>query len=157
MSTITPEELSAMEAAKQRMRDSRWHYWEGPQAFQDRDTLCDALDKLLTAYREMERERDAMKSARKVIAERLGVEAPKKVTVKRDPSEGNPVKAVREASQLANQIYDLLDKEGSMPLHAIAARLRSVPQGVARAISAAACADWFTRSPDGDISIAKGP
>lgn len=115
--------------------------------------LADLDDKIADHTKQLE----AMKSARKVIAERLGVEAPKKVAVKREPTEGGSVSRVREASQLAKQIYDLLDKEGSMPLHAIAARLRSVPQGVARAISAAACADWFTRSPDGDISIAKGP
>jgi len=98
---------------------------------------------------------EAMRSARKVIAERLGVEAPKKAVAKREPTEGG-VKPNREASDLAKRIFDLLDREGSMPLPAIAVRLGMAPQGIARAIMAGACAHWFVKK-DGEVSIAKGP
>lgn len=57
-----------------------------------------------------------------------------------------------EYSELANAIYDLLAKEGAMPVPAIAARLGRAPAAVG---SCASRCDWFERTSAGEFAIAK--
>lgn len=60
-------------------------------------------------------------------------------------------KAAREGTELQKRIYDLLTKEGSMPVPAIAARLGVHGAGIGAATSAC---PWFVRA-NGEVRIAK--
>lgn len=53
-------------------------------------------------------------------------------------------------TELQRQIYDLLSQEGSMPVPAIAGRLKKTAQGIAACVG---MCDWFLRQ-NGEVSIA---
>lgn len=59
-------------------------------------------------------------------------------------------KATREGTELQRKVYDLLSKEGSMPVPAIAARLQKTPQGIAAMVG---MCDWFVRE-NGEVHVA---
>lgn len=75
---------------------------------------------------------------------------------------GPPPKVVRgtnaaprdeaKADTLASQVYDLIAKEGPLPIGTIASRLGKTPQGVALAASKSG---WFARTAENDLAIAR--
>lgn len=60
-------------------------------------------------------------------------------------------KANREMTELQKMVFDLLTREGSMPLPVIAARTKRTAQGIAAMIGTC---DWFTRL-NGEVHIAR--
>lgn len=83
----------------------------------------------------------SLKIVRRVLARKL---APPAANREQKP------KASRELTELQKSIFDLLTAEGSMPVPAIAARLKKTGQGIAASVG---MCDWFTRE-NGEVKIA---
>lgn len=129
------------------------------------DALMGATSKDLEAIEakivELTTQLNSLKAARIVIAKRLNVEidSPQKRAYqtrssKKKETENNDANPEEsKSSRLANTVYDLLTTEGSMPLPAIAARLKTLPGPLAMCIRSAAVRDWFVER-NGEIHIA---
>lgn len=106
-------------------------------------------DKIEATLRAQRGELDALLAARKLIDLRIN---------------GRPSKAVKGAakkgaspadgggSELACAIHDLLTKEGSLPVAAIAQRLGKTNAAIGVCV---ARSSWFSRTSDGDVQIAR--
>lgn len=92
-----------------------------------------------------------LQEARRLVAMKLGLDAPKKPAGKG----GRPRKNADGGSAMADAVYKLLTDEGSLPLTQIAGRLNTTPAGVSKVIGASAVKDWFRRDSNGDVSIAR--
>lgn len=111
----------------------------------DLDSIDETIQKLVDEIAEQERSVDGLRAIRRAIEIRL---------------HGKPERKKREAStadngqvkeSLADVIHDLLQKEGSMPVPAIAERLCKPPAIIGMAIGRKA--EWFVRK-NGEVSIA---
>lgn len=74
----------------------------------------------------------------------------RKLNGKPERAKNSGSKANKEPSELAQSIYDLLDKEGSMPTPAIAAQLGVSGQAVGACVSRS---NWFDKR-NGEVHIA---
>lgn len=114
------------------------------------DTEINRLEADLNAIvSERKKTIDAMKVARRTVDFAVNGKTKRKTPVRRKASEADNEPAVETG--LKNEIYDLLFKEGPMPVPAIAARLGRRAAGVG--ISVSRC-EWFERD-NGDVRIAK--
>ena len=68
------------------------------------------------------------------------------------PKSTGPDRGSVDPSSVAEQVYELLDEEGSLPVNIIAKRLGRTEQGVKLAMTKSG---WFTVGADGDVSIAR--
>lgn len=103
-------------------------------------------DKIEATLRAQRGELDALLAARKLIDLRINGRPPKGAAKKgASPADGG-------GSELACAIHDLLTKEGSLPVAAIAQRLGRAPQAIGVCV---AKSEWFSRTPDGDVEIAR--
>lgn len=103
---------------------------------------ADDLRKTDERIAELTRELDSLKAVRRVLDVRLNGK-PEKVA--------KPRAINAKASELAEQIHDLISANGSMPVHVIAARLSVKPQSVAACVTRS---NWFRRTPEGEVAIA---
>ena len=96
---------------------------------------------------------DSLKAAHKLIDVKLNGKKPRaepqRKTAKPDSTQVSEASSVES---LADKIYDLITREGSLPPNVIASMLGRSVQGVNMAITKSG---WFTRGADGEIRIAK--
>lgn len=106
-----------------------------------------AIDDQITAITdeicEKQKTVDGFRAIRKAIEIRINGKPERK---KREPGDGTP------KPQVTDIIFDLLTKEGSMPVPAIAERLGKSPAVIGMAIGRKA--EWFVRK-NGEVHIAR--
>ena len=120
---------------------------------EDLEQVQEQVDKL-------SRDLDAMKSIQKILKAKFGKNDPvkysrRKSTGRATKSEPSTIASAsnHQMSPLAEQVFDLIEKEGPIPIDVIARKLgKDRPQGVAAMISKT---DWFMQLPTGDIAIAR--
>jgi hypothetical protein len=116
------------------------------------------LDAVTAKIAELEKDLAELVAARKaeiaslrlverVLRRRLEPTAPKE----KKPKATKPRQSSGDGTEMQRKIFDLLSKEGPMPVPAIAARLNMHDAGVGAAVSAS---PWFVRA-NGEVRIAK--
>lgn len=103
------------------------------------DTLTREIREYVTTRKQ---EMRSLTLVQHVLEKRLGQARPRQ--------HRKPLGKNGQGTELQNAVYDLLAKEGSMPLPAIAARMQRTPQGIAAMIG---MCDWFRRE-NGEVHIA---
>lgn len=104
-------------------------------------TDLDEIDKRL---KELDDERAGLQAARRLLAAKLGG------AVKRAAS-ATGKKGREGMTTKATKIYDLISREGSLPIDVIASRLQLPPKSIERTVT---LSDWLKRAPSGDVEIA---
>lgn len=115
----------------------------------------DEIDEQITVVTKEILEKKALRvslnAIRKVMHQKLNGKEPKKPRVKREKSVGTPGRrSFDDASDLAKDVYQLLDREGSVPLPVIAEKLSIRPAAVGACISASP----LFRRENGEVHLA---
>lgn len=108
-----------------------------------------AIDEQIAAITdeiaEKQRTVDGFRAIRKAIEIRINGKPERKKREPREPGDDTP------KQQLSDAVFDLLTKEGSMPVPAIAERLGKTPAIIGMAIGRKS--EWFVRK-NGEVHIA---
>lgn len=111
-----------------------------------RECISELQSELDAYVAEKKQSLDALKALEKILS--IKVEG----KPERKPRE--PGKAKGQASPTAERFYELLMREGSMPLPAAAAKLGTTAAGLSAVLRSASCKDWFA-SRNGEIHVAR--
>lgn len=111
-------------------------------------TLAD-LDRIKQEIESLERHILALRSMARVVETRLNGAVPRRAATKRDPP-GSESRA--QPSNVAEEVFDLISREGSLPLEVLSKKLGRSRQALGVAITRSG---WFQRTSDGDIAIKK--
>jgi len=123
----------------------------------DLDELSQEIERAEAEFeREVSRLRgriDSLKATHKLIDVKLNGKKPRakpqrKATKPESPQAGGE----SSVESVADKIYDLINREGSLPPNVIASMLGRSIQGVNMAITKSG---WVTRGADGEVRIAK--
>lgn len=110
----------------------------------DLQDIDERITAIIDEIAEKQKAVTGLQAIRKVVDIRVNGKAPRKSPT---PREDGPPKP-----QVSDAVYDLLMKEGSMPVPAIAERLGKTPAVIGMAIGRKS--EWFVRK-NGEVHIAK--
>jgi hypothetical protein len=120
----------------------------------DLDDIDARITDLQAEIADRQKEIDGLKLIRKSIDWRLHGK-PKRKQAQRKPKptvEAKGDEGDKGDTQMRERIYDLISREGTLPVAAIAQRLGVRAAAVGTSIH---FCDWFERLPNGDIAIAQ--